>query len=278
MQITKMNLKPFYALWLVMTAAYAVWMAFFLKFDTYPGNETGINGSVGRYIAWGIFSVVALLLFQLYIKLFFGEKKPGKGLRLFCLINLLFGFAFITWYGFFRNPLELTASMIGLEFPWHFKMWGLFASLSIFTNVLYAYRMDNYCGKLGITCGSIGCAAIFVTINVPSAGEDLILNSLRCMSHWTGALLFAFLGAGSIVIFLLHKTREKNIRYTIVTVLFGAVLALMLVLLVTVGKNGLIESLPMWAAYLVLFLINFTGLFRTKESPVLEQPKEAVTK
>ena len=278
MEKTTFNRKPFNILWLVMTAAYVVWMTFFLKYDTYPGAETGINGSKTVYILWTVFSTAAMLMFPVYIRLFLGEKQPGRGLRIFCLVNLIYGCVFVTWYGFFLNPFDYTASMIGLQFPWHFKMWGLFATLSVFTNILYAYRMNHYYGKVGVACASVGCAAIFVTINVPSAGEDLILNSLRCMSHWTGALMFAFLMAASIVAFLIHMAKQKSIPYLIVTVVFGAILVLMLVLLATIGKDGVIEGLPMWAAYLVLFLINFTGLFRPKETSAVEQPKETVAK
>ena len=279
MDKSKFNQKPFRILWLVLTAVYVIWMTFFLKYDTYPGAETGINGSKAVYVLWTVFSTLTLLLFPVYIKLFLGEKQPGQGLRLFCLINLIFGCVFVTWYGFFKNPFEYTASMIGLEYPWHFKMWGLFATISVFTNVLYAYRMNGFYGKAGVTCASLGCAAIYVTINVPSAGEDLILNSLRCMSHWTGALLFAFLMAASVVIFLVHQAKQKDLRYIVTTAVFGAILVLMLVLLATIGKDGVIEGLPMWAAYLVLFLINFTGLFRAKaQTPAIEQTKETVTK
>ena len=44
-----------------------------------------------------------------------------------------------------------------------------------------------------------------------------------------------------------------------------AVLILMLVLLVTVGKSAFIENLPMWVAYALLFIINFTSLLDKKE-------------
>lgn len=268
--------KKYLVLWLVMIAAYAVWMIFFLRYDTYPLEDTGMLKPV-YYVLWTAFSIAYLLLFPLFIKLFLYGKEPGRGLKIFSLVALIFGCVYITWYGFFKNPIEFTASMIGLDYPWHFKMWGLFASLSIFTNVLYMYRKNNYHSTAGVVCGSLGCMAIFVTINVPSAGEELILNSLRCMSHWIGALLFAFLCAASIVIFLLNRCRTKNKRYIALTAVFAAILALMLILLVTVGKNGLIESLPMWAAYLLLFFVNFTGVFddkkRTAELPEKEPAK-----
>ncbi len=48
------------------------------------------------------------------------------------------------------------------------------------------------------------------------------------------------------------------------TVIFAAILALMLVLLVTVGKSAFIENLPMWVAYILLFMINFTSFFDEK--------------
>ncbi|MBQ7596754.1 MAG: hypothetical protein IJU45_08840, partial [Clostridia bacterium] len=109
------------------------------------------------------------------------------------------------------------------------------------------------------------CAAIFITINVPSAGENLI-PTLRCISHWTGALVFAFGCAISIVAFLGSKTKAKDKKFTVMFYTFLAVLVTMLVLLVTVGKDGIIESLPMWATYAVLLLANFTNIFTSKKT------------
>ena len=123
--------------------------------------------------------------FPVYIKLFLYGREPGKALKYFCLIGLVAGCAYITWYCFLKNPFEYTASMIGLEYPLQFKLWGLLSSVTIFTNVLYMYRINGYHSRAGVICGSIGCAAIFVTISVPPQAK-LILNSLRCMSHWTG--------------------------------------------------------------------------------------------
>ena len=50
---------------------------------------------------------------------------------------------------------------------------------------------------------------------------------------------------------------EKEKKYIIATIVFIAVLVLMLVLLVTVGKSAFIENLPMWVAYALLFIVNF---------------------
>ena len=40
----------------------------------------------------------------------------------------------------------------------------------------------------------------------------------------------------------------------------------MLVILLTVGKSGLLELVPMWIAMILLFLVNFTEIY-----PVTEQ-------
>ncbi len=267
--------KLYDILWGVMIAAYAVWMIFFLKFDTYPAAETGIM-SLPVYIAWIIFSTAYLFLFPYFIKRMLFSDKFGNADKYFCFANLIFSCVFVTWYGFFRNPLELTASMIGLEFPWHFKMWGLFASLSVFTNTLYNYRKNGCKSKIGLICASVGAAGLYVTINVPSAGEELILNSLRCMSHWSSALVFAILGSAGLIIGLFHKAKQKNVLYTVLLVVFSAILLVMIILLVTVGKNGLIESLPMWAMYIVMIIANYTNLGDKQHTK--EEKKTAVVK
>ena len=97
-----------------------------------------------------------------------------------------------------------------------------------------------------------------------SAGLDLVMTA-RCLGHWATALIFAFLGAAGVIIFLFHKCRQKDKKYIIATIIFVAVLILMLVLLVTVGKSAFIENLPMWVAYVLLFITNFTSFFDKKE-------------
>ena len=161
--------------------------------------------------------------------------------------------------------------MIGLDFPWHFRGWGVFASMTIFTNTMFAYRRYNYNSKLGVILGSIGSAAIFVTINCPSMGEEMHLDSPRCMAHWAGALIFAFCCAAPMVILLFSKARKEKGAFLAAFIIFCAILATMLVLLITVGKSAIIENIPMQAAYILLFLLNFTNIFEKKTAA-----KEAV--
>lgn len=292
----KKTMKIYMGICTAIALVYGLWMSVFMRWDQFPYIipteadlllpsadfvakfdgmlQQPLYANAAIYWIWVIFSTVLLLSYAFFIKKILFAEKISKGTTVFCMANLIAGFAFITWYGFLSFPeqfgnilTDVTASMLGLRYPWQFKIWGILASLSIFTNTLYMYRKNNYKGKAGVIVTSLGCASIFVTINVPSAGLDLVMTA-RCLSHWATALIFAFLGAAGVIIFLLHKSRKKEKKYIFATVFFVAVLILMLILLVTVGKSAFIENLPMWVAYALLFIINFTSLLDKKDNTV----------
>ncbi len=305
--MTDNKMKNIYTgLWVAIAAIYGIWMSVFMSWDKYPyiiPSDADMKLPAEEFVAkfdgmlheplysspvvfwlWVICSTAILLSYGIFTRKILWAEKLSKGTTIFCMINLIAGFAFITWYGFLSFPsqfgnilTDVTASMLGLRYPWHFRIWGVLASLSIFTNTLYMYRKNNYKGKAGVIVTSLGCAAIYVTVNVPSAGLDLVMTA-RCLSHWATALIFAFLGAAGVIIFLLHKFRQKDKKYMIATIVFCAVLILMLILLVTVGKSAFIENLPMWVAYALLFIINFTSFFDKKDATVKieEKKKEKV--
>lgn len=289
----KKMMNVYTVMWAVVAVVYGLWMTFVMSWDQYAyiiPTEADMLLPADQFIAkfdgmlygpmyanatiywlWVIGSTILLFFYAFFIKKILFAEKLTKPTTIFCIINLIAGFAFITWYGFLSFPeqfgnilTDVTASMLGLRYPWEFKLWGVLASLSIFTNTLYMYRKNNYYGKTGVIVTSLGCAAIYVTVNVPSAGLDLVMTP-RCLGHWATALIFAFLGAAGVIIFLIHKCMQKDKKYIIATIIFVAVLALMLVLLVTVGKSAFIENLPMWVAYALLFIINFTTFFDKKE-------------
>lgn len=293
MQQTKNRMpKGYLAMWIAISLAYLIWMVFFMKDivlvnyatvaeRTVDGvlhaNISGMLGHEWLYLVWVVLSTVCLLMFIFYIKDILYAPKLTKAIKAFCLVGIIFGCVYVTWYGFFGDQpfiekvKTITASMIGLDFPWHFRGWGVFASMTIFTNTMFAYRRYNYNSKLGVILGSIGSAAIFVTINCPSMGEEMHLDSPRCMAHWAGALIFAFCCAAPMVILLFSKARKEKGAFLATFIIFCAILATMLVLLITVGKSAIIENIPMQAAYILLFLLNFTNIFEKKTAA-----KEAV--
>lgn len=293
MQQTKNRMpKGYLAMWIAISLAYLIWMVFFMKDivlvnyatvaeRTVDGvlhaNISGMLGHEWLYPVWVVLSTVCLLMFIFYIKDILYAPQLTKAIKAFCLIGIIFGCVYVTWYGFFGDQpfiekvKTITASMIGLDFPWHFRGWGVFASMTIFTNTMFAYRRYNYNSKLGVILGSIGSAAIFVTINCPSMGEEMHLDSPRCMAHWAGALIFAFCCAAPMVILLFSKARKEKGAFLAAFIIFCAILATMLVLLITVGKSAIIDNIPMQAAYILLFLLNFTNIFEKKAAA-----KEAV--
>lgn len=293
MQQTKNRMpKGYLAMWIAISLAYLIWMVFFMKDivlvnyatvaeRTVDGvlhaNISGMLGHEWLYPVWVVLSTVCLLMFIFYIKDILYAPQLTKAIKAFCLVGIIFGCVYVTWYGFFGDQpfiekvKTITASMIGLDFPWHFRGWGVFASMTIFTNTMFAYRRYNYNSKLGVILGSIGSAAIFVTINCPSMGEEMHLDSPRCMAHWAGALIFAFCCAAPMVILLFSKARKEKGAFLAAFIIFCAILATMLVLLITVGKSAIIENIPMQAAYILLFLLNFTNIFEKKATA-----KEAV--
>lgn len=293
MQQTKNRMpKGYLAMWIAISLAYLIWMVFFMKDivlvnyataaeRTVDGvlhaNISGMLGHEWLYPVWVVLSTVCLLMFIFYIKDILYAPQLTKAIKAFCLVGIIFGCVYVTWYGFFGDQpfiekvKTITASMIGLDFPWHFRGWGVFASMTIFTNTMFAYRRYNYNSKLGVILGSIGSAAIFVTINCPSMGEEMHLDSPRCMAHWAGALIFAFCCAAPMVILLFSKARKEKGAFLAAFIIFCAILATMLVLLITVGKSAIIENIPMQAAYILLFLLNFTNIFEKKAAA-----KEAV--
>ena len=295
----KKTMKLYIGICSAVALAYGIWMAVFMRWDQFPYIipteadmllpsadfiakfdgmlQQPLYENAAVYWIWVVLSTAILFSYAFFIKKILFAEKISKGITVFCMANLIAGFAFITWYGFLSFPeqfgnilTDVTASMLGLRYPWQFKIWGVLASLSIFTNTLYMYRKNNYQGKAGVIVTSLGCAAIYVTVNVPSAGLELVMTA-RCLSHWATALIFAFLGAAGVIIFLLHKSMQKEKKYIFATVFFVAVLILMLILLVTVGKSAFIENLPMWVAYALLFIVNFTSFPDKKDNTVKEK-------
>lgn len=238
-------------------------------------DVTGITSNLVFFI-WFVLSVLSIVLYLVAVRKILFADELGKNAKLISQIMLFAGFAYITYfavigdYTMLDKVKNITSSMIGLSYPIGFKIWGVLTSFSLFINFVYAARKHEFTkGALpfiAVMAGVIGCAAIYVTINVPSAGLDLIPDSARCLAHWSGALIFAFSSAIMIGFFLGYyvlKTRDK--RYIITSAIAGVVLILMLVLLITVGKSAMIENLPIWMVYVILYLLNFTSVLDLKK-------------
>jgi len=201
----------------------------------------------------------------------------------FCLAWLVFGCAYVTWFGLLhvQDPLteglrsvnvlgflieptmRATASVIGKTYFWGFKGWGIFQTISLALNTLYMYRKYNFTSKgakAGKICLGLAACCITTCVIIPSTEEI----GLQLVAHWSMALLFGIFNAIAIGLCLLHEGKRSK-RFMATFVVFIAMLAAMIILLIVLGKSGAIENIPMWGAYLILFFANFTGLYKEKK-------------
>lgn len=286
---TRQMPKAYTIFWCVLTAAYTLWLAGPMRgtilntyetasertVDGYLYNDvTGFVGHHGLFPIWVILSALTLLAYILYLKKILYANELGKAAKLFCQVVVILGCVYLLGYALLDAPNSegemasmsdklkyVTASMIGLVWPWLFKLWGILGAAALFTNIMYCYRKFEFNSKLGVIMGSIGAAAIYMTINVPSFGEDIDFTVPRCIMHWTGSLLFAVCIAAPLVIFLFQRGRRVKGKLWGAFWGFAGILALMVVLLITVGKSAMIENLPMIAGFVLLYMLNFTTFF-----------------
>lgn len=186
--------------------------------------------------------------------------------KIFCIAWLIAGFVFFTVYGFIDNPdLAKTASVIGKTHPRLFVWWAVFSGVSLYLNLQYLYKLNSFknekLAKFGNVCTYLGFICIFACVNIPSV-EPEDGKPIQMAAHWSTALLFAAFFAAAIIAFLLHKTMQKSIKHLVMLITLAATLVLMVVLLVLFGKSGGIESIPMWVAYIIIFMLNYTKPFQ----------------
>lgn len=193
------------------------------------------------------------------------KKSPILDNRLLCMLWLFIGVGYITFFGLLKNPFENTASVIAMDYPRLYWLWVLFTIIALYLNITYMYRRFEYPGKAGRVCMYLSFACIIMTIIVPHAEPEE--DMLGTVIHWSSALLFGVFSAAAIILFLYYKGKT-NRRYKAALISFAGVLALMILLLILFAENGMIEKIPMWYAYFLLFTINFTGLYEGKKAAV----------
>lgn len=182
------------------------------------------------------------------------------------MVLLIGSFIYFTVYGFLSNPFlpSGTASEIGLKYPTAFKFWGFTTSLALTVNLVYTYTRKPLSKKAasiaGYVCMGLGVACLMTCVHIPSTREP----GLQMYAHWSTALLFAVFFAAAIVLHLIFPPKP-NKKYKITLICFCALLGAIVIALLAAGKNGFIESLPMWAAYIIIFLDNFTPALTVKD-------------
>lgn len=185
--------------------------------------------------------------------------------RIFCMVWLFIGVGYITWFGALKVTylgesfarFVKTASVIAMVHPYLYTLWVVFVIASLWLNISYMYRHNDYNGKVGKVSMYLGFVCIIITKIIPHEDDF----NWRMVVHWTAALAFGVFCAASIILFLINKSKN-NKRFLFTLLFFIAVLVVMLVLLILFKENGAIETLPIWATYLILYLVNFTNVYK----------------
>lgn len=166
-------------------------------------------------------------------------------------------------FGCVRNPLgeDNTISWIGFDHPYMFIIWAGLTASALFVNIAYMYRRYNYNGILGlISLHAAPFGAITIVFINDNAWEHVV--------HWIGAIAFVAFNGAALLLFFLHNFK-KHKNYRIITLIVAAILLGMVVILLTVGKSGLLELIPLWLCLVLLYVINFTDFL-----PIVDEPKE----
>lgn len=187
--------------------------------------------------------------------------------RYFCMAWLIIAVGFITWFGALKVTylgveyprFVKTASVIAMVHPYLYYFWVLFTIVSLWLNISYMYRHNDYNGKAGKVTMYLSFICIIITKIIPHEDDF----NWRMVVHWSAALAFGVFCAASIILFLFNKSKI-NKRFLTTLLLFIAVLATMIILLILFKENGAIETLPIWSAYLILYLVNFTNIYKQK--------------
>lgn len=179
--------------------------------------------------------------------------------RTLCMAVLIMALIYNVIFGCVRNPLgeDNTISWIGYDHPYGFLLWGALTAAAFYLNILYVYRKYGYTGKIGTFALNLAPFMGITVIFINDWGWEHVI-------HWIGAIGFIALNGAALLLFFLHNFK-KHISYKLTTFAVALMLLGMLVILLTVGKSGLLELIPIWLALILLFLINFTGLY-----PVIE--------
>ena len=121
MKDNKKMMKIYTVMWGIIAVIYGLWMAFVMSWDQYPyiiPTDADMSLPAEQFIAkfdgmlyeplyanatvywlWVIGSTVLLFLYGLFIRKILFAKKLSKPTTIFCVVNLIAGFVFITWYG-----------------------------------------------------------------------------------------------------------------------------------------------------------------------------------
>ncbi|MBQ9530947.1 MAG: hypothetical protein IJR70_02630 [Eubacterium sp.] len=161
-------------------------------------------------------------------------------------------FIYTIWYMHFGTPYKNSGALstIGIEHKGLFVIWGVltFSALAFSVTLAYKRYLKTKVYVPLLIVSGIGMAAFLIF----DFDYDVRLNYFL---HCAGSLIFSItMGTTLFLLFLLCYKKEKV--FMIFTYLSAAVLLIDLLMLLIFKENALIESLPIFAGYIMLSIVN----------------------
>ncbi|MCL2195660.1 MAG: hypothetical protein FWB76_06895 [Oscillospiraceae bacterium] len=178
--------------------------------------------------------------------------------RVFCLGILVVGLSFLLGYTFILDPADFTISMIGLEHPWLFRLWGLTAAFVAVLNNCYMMRRYDFQSKFFPIAMVVGCIGIALTTNIPTT-EDW---GLQLVAHWGTAIVFGVCMILPASLLLLRGALKQKSRLALIVLIALVPISLGMLTWLIIDKGGIAQQVIIVAAMGALAALNFTNLFK----------------
>jgi len=177
---------------------------------------------------------------------------------------LVAGFVFVTCYCFLENPLleENTASLVGVRHPFLFLIWNILTGAAFFFNIMAMYKIRRCpyrIGRVAAWTALLMLPVMYIFQGKLVDGEVVFTSTVKAV-HWVAAIVYMVCIAASMGLLFFYARRQAR-RFNLLFVLVAATAIAMLAIFLTLGKSGLFEAVPVWMVYIILFLVNCTGLF-----------------
>lgn len=156
------------------------------------------------------------------------------------------------WYMHFGVPYKNSGALskIGLEHRILFTIWGVLTYTALTMGIKLAFEKTEH-KRLYIPFSVISGTGMLLTL----ANEFDYDKKLQYYLHCTGSLLFSAV-TGICIFLLFFLLRKKDKIYLIFCVTAGVILIVDLICLLIFKETGLIETLPIFAGYILLTVTN----------------------
>jgi hypothetical protein len=132
---------------------------------------------------------------------------------------------------------------------------------AVFCNV---EKLNHHLGFVGTRFAKVAKAFLYVSLFFLFTNCAILEHDIDLV-HSFSSMLFAFIAMASLVMSLIYAS-VRSIKYVIVTLILLVLFYLSALFLLELSPKGIWETFPITAAFITLFLVNFTDTFKLKKA------------